>query len=330
MEPDETLLARPLDEKDKKILRALFKNARASYASIAKSVRLSKESVAYRIKRLQQQGFLTGFNTIIDVKKLGWEMYLIALKLRNIDIETEQAILTKLETHPHIAWLVRCIGTYDIVLKLFAKDRMQMVEIMKDIEDEFKEYIDTYERNLLTEEYAVPFSFLYTEEDPVFTLKQTDAKATVDATDAKLLSLLANNARIPLATAAANLNVTRDFLKYRLARLEKESIIINYRPDVWPKKLGYNWYLVSLQLGKLSPSLEQQLNSFLLNHPNVTYFYKTIGTADIQIELRIKTRMELNDVLMELRSLLKTVLKRHELLMILREHTYTYFPACMQ
>ena len=70
--------------------------------------------------------------------------------------------------------------------------------------------------------------------------------------------------------------------------------------------------------------------AYLLNHPNVTYFYKSVGSTDIQIELRLKTTTKLNEILMEIRSILKKVLKRHELLLILDEPKFTYFTECMK
>ncbi len=52
-------------------------------------------------------------------------------------------------------------------------------------------------------------------------------------------------------------------------------------------------------------------------------------SSDVQIELRAKTTEKLNEVLMELRGILKAVLRRVDVLTILHEHKYTYVPECM-
>ena len=102
-----------LQAKDKKILGELFDNARTPISQIAKKVRLSKESASYRLKGLLESGLLTGFNTVIDIKKIGWGAFFAYIRLRNIDIEEEKKIIDHLKNHPNIAWLVKCIGNYD-------------------------------------------------------------------------------------------------------------------------------------------------------------------------------------------------------------------------
>ena len=56
-----------LDLKDRKILYELDKNSRQSFADIAKKVRLSKEVVQYRVKRLQDEGYINYFSPTLVV-----------------------------------------------------------------------------------------------------------------------------------------------------------------------------------------------------------------------------------------------------------------------
>lgn len=328
---DNEILTRSLDIKDKKIIRELFRDARLPFSTIGKNVRLSKESVNYRVGRLMDIGLITAFNTIIDVKKLNWQMYMVYIRLRNIDLKKEDEIITRLKNHPNVAQLLKTIGNYDIVMKLFVRDHLHMDSIMKEFEEDFQLHMDEHNVDFLVEEHAVPFSFLYQpkKKDELFILKEKTKFVELTDVDLKILRILSNNARIQISELSEKLKLSRDLIKYRLKRMEREEVILNYRPDVWPKKLGYNWYFVSLKLGKLSKDINNKFTTFLLNHPNVTYFYKTIGTSEMHIEFRIKSRIELNKVLMKIREILKTVLKRHELLMILYEYKYTYFPDCL-
>jgi DNA-binding Lrp family transcriptional regulator len=50
----------------------------------------------------------------------------------------------------------------------------------------------------------------------------------VDTTDHKLLSLLRENARMPVATMAKVLGVSRGTVQNRLARLEKDGTVLGY------------------------------------------------------------------------------------------------------
>jgi len=61
-----------LDLKDRKILYELDLNCRQSNAQIGKKVGLSKEVVKYRIKRMEEEGIISGYWTEIDSYRLGY------------------------------------------------------------------------------------------------------------------------------------------------------------------------------------------------------------------------------------------------------------------
>jgi hypothetical protein len=73
----------------------------------------------------------------------------------------------------------------------------------------------------------------------------------------------------------------------------------------------------------------KKLQYYIMSHPNMTYYYKSVGQHDVLFEIRLKTSDELNSVLMDIRRMLKTNLKSHELSIILKEFKYTYFPDCL-
>ena len=321
-----------LTVKDKRIIGALFDNARMPFSQVGKQARLSKESVNYRVRRLMSEGLLVGFNTVIDVKRLGWEILFVYIRFRHVDADEEREILEHLKSHPHVAQLFRCMGNYDAIIKVFVPQYPDIDEIMKDIEARFREQIDEYRVDYLLQETAVPFSFLYEFEKGRKThllARQTSEPATLQATDLKVLQVLAKNARMSFAEIAEKLKISADLVKYHVKKLEGNGTILKYRPDLLPKRLGYNWYFLILKTGKLNPQLNSALTSFLLNHPHVTYFYRSAGSSDVQVELRAKTNEELSAIVLDIRGILKRVLKRSELLIILDEPKYTYFPDCM-
>ena len=61
-----------IDMKDRKILYQLDINARQSISEIAKKVRLNKNTVKYRIERLEREGLILNYYTIIDNSRLGY------------------------------------------------------------------------------------------------------------------------------------------------------------------------------------------------------------------------------------------------------------------
>lgn len=82
-----------LDEKDRKILAELDKNARTTDSEIAKRIRLSKQVVHYRIKNLMQREIVTSFYTAVDVGKLGYDSYYVYLQLAQISEEDRKSVV---------------------------------------------------------------------------------------------------------------------------------------------------------------------------------------------------------------------------------------------
>ncbi len=60
-----------LDATDRKVVRALSKDARLSYAALAEKVGLSKSPVQARVKRLERLGVIRGYGARVDHARLG-------------------------------------------------------------------------------------------------------------------------------------------------------------------------------------------------------------------------------------------------------------------
>ena len=61
-----------MDEIDVKIINLLAKNARISIKNISEIVRLSSPAVSTRISRLEEAGYITGYQCQLDHQKIGY------------------------------------------------------------------------------------------------------------------------------------------------------------------------------------------------------------------------------------------------------------------
>jgi len=60
-----------MDRTDWVLLEALQKDARLSFAELARRVGMSAPSVTERVKRLEDAGIITGYHAMVSVEKLG-------------------------------------------------------------------------------------------------------------------------------------------------------------------------------------------------------------------------------------------------------------------
>lgn len=60
-----------LNDTDWRILQALQRNARMSYAELARAVNMSPSAVTERIRRLEESGVLVGYTAVLDPERVG-------------------------------------------------------------------------------------------------------------------------------------------------------------------------------------------------------------------------------------------------------------------
>ncbi len=116
-------MAENLDEIDRRILRELQQEARLTHQELSDRVGLSPSPCARRIRRLEAEGYITGYSARIDEAKLGFGFnVLISVRLdRQID-DRLVAFEREIRRCPEIVdcWLMT--GSFDYLLRVAVSD----------------------------------------------------------------------------------------------------------------------------------------------------------------------------------------------------------------
>ncbi|PVX26457.1 MAG: hypothetical protein CW691_01440 [Candidatus Bathyarchaeum sp.] len=118
-----------IDKIDAKILRTLLKDARTSFATIAKDCGVSTHTIMKHFRKLQQSGVITGTATITRLKDFGYEFPLAADI--NVVAGKEKEIMETLQKMQHIRACVQVIGKYDIHA-VFHVENIEEIEKIRD------------------------------------------------------------------------------------------------------------------------------------------------------------------------------------------------------
>ena len=129
----------------------------------------------------------------------------------------------------------------------------------------------------------------------------------MDLTDKKILCELDLNCRTPISKLAKKLRISRDIAAYRINRLEKEGIIINYLCSINLAKLRYKTYKLYFKLW--SNNKEEEFVKKLSNDKRVIHFLKTEGDFDYSLSVATMTVMDLDDFIMELKNEFSVLIK---------------------
>lgn len=99
-----------IDDIDRAIIKLLQINPRISYTEIAKEIGFSRNAIKYRIKSLQEEGFLLGFRTVLDPRKFGKKI--TAVIFLKTDLSEINNVKKNLLEMPELLVVFQVSGTY--------------------------------------------------------------------------------------------------------------------------------------------------------------------------------------------------------------------------
>ncbi len=108
-----------LDEIDRKILRELQANGRLTNAQLADLVGLSASPCWQRVKRLEDDSYITGYAALLDQKRLGLpDTVIIEVTLERHDDEVLERFGRALTDLPEVLEAYLTTGEYDYFIKV--------------------------------------------------------------------------------------------------------------------------------------------------------------------------------------------------------------------
>jgi Lrp/AsnC family transcriptional regulator, regulator for asnA, asnC and gidA len=120
-----------LDDTNKKILRALQKDARASFKQIANDIGVSEATVFVRVRKLQEKGVLQGFRALVDPKSVGKN--LTAITLIRAQPRSLVGILDALKKFEDISEIYDVTGQYYSIVKIRTDTTQHLSKIIDEI-----------------------------------------------------------------------------------------------------------------------------------------------------------------------------------------------------
>jgi len=113
----------PLDEKDKAILRYIQSNAKATVREIAANVHLSTTPVHERIKRMEEEGVIMQYATILDHARINKGLMAICyISLKEHNKKSGGKFIKTLSDMPEVTEFYIISGAFDFMLKIVVEN----------------------------------------------------------------------------------------------------------------------------------------------------------------------------------------------------------------
>ncbi|MGB5417441.1 Lrp/AsnC family transcriptional regulator [Algibacter sp.] len=113
-----------VDSINGKILRCLQQNARLSNAEIGRQVGISSPAVSERIKKMEDNGIIEGYKTIVSPFEIGYQLKAI-ITLRAF-MGKLKPFLEKVKTYDEVINCYRITGDENIVMEVVLKNQKHL------------------------------------------------------------------------------------------------------------------------------------------------------------------------------------------------------------
>lgn len=298
-----------MDAKDLKILNILAQNCRIANTTISSAIRVSKDTVAYRVRQLQSHGYLRQHMLFVDARRLGFTRYHILLRF-DPSLEEKGAVIERFARHPFVMWINTFIGCYDVQIIVDALNGFHLNSIREELfegaKNRIKEYI------VLTHMFDLEFTQLSPvidvetdfprKDDSSFSKSLTTPKFPVGPhferydpprVEAEILHLLADDPRTALVDIASKVDTDRQTVKKHIQNLIDHKVILNFGGITDHSKFGFVTYYLLVRIAQDTPLrvLRQPFESLR----NIFYAGRMLGDYDMILYLNARNPQELNE-----------------------------------
>ena len=325
-----------LDLKDKRIIAALDMDARMPITELARHVQLSRQTVEYRIRRMQEHGVIYRAVGVFDSVVVGFKWYRVAFRLLDITQEKKDALLQYLSHHKHILWLGEGGGNWDLVMNFVCEDTFAFNKIFEDIISKYGAAILDYEVLIYVDvgdqerSYILPRQNIANRKEFFHEMKQNH-HVVLDKLDKGIIKVLAKNAWVSNLELGKQLKCSANTVKKRIQNLRKKKILLGFRLFVHVTAMGYQCHMLFLGIKRLDLEQEKKLLSYLRTIPNITFIVKHVGRWRIGMEIETKTAEEFQKIFVDIRGKFNDIISDFESFPLFKDHAFNYFPeGCLE
>jgi len=331
-----------IDKKDRKIIYHLVHNSRQPLRILGKKVGLSREVVDYRINRLEKEGIIINYPTLIRGALLGWGVVRFYYTFQFVTPKIKQEIIDYFINSDIVTYVAELEGSYDLQVNMYVSSLrsleypfksptlfLKFTSFYEETQKKYRKYIDEQIMNVFYK--STNFMPIFLLDDKNLTPSSIPISPSsfkevqIDKLDYEILRKLAVNARIPTVELAHDLNVTSATVKNRIKRLIDEKIISNFSTLIDTPKVGYWQYKVEINLKDYDK--KHDILDYIKKNQNINLITESFGRGvDLDFGFVLKDITQLHDIINDLSSKFPETIKNYRYFCTIKQHKYNLMP----
>jgi len=322
-----------IDVKDRKILYQLLNNSRQPLSVIGKKVGLSREVVGYRIKRLEKEGVIISYPTLIRSGLIGLAMIRFYINFQFINPKIKHEIIDFFKKSDIVIMLAELSGSYDLQVNMYIQSLiypeiyLKFSKFYDELQKKYRRYFFEQIGTIFTGSDLLDLVFLIgdKEKKPSFFTPFSQEKIEIDSLDLSILRKIAANARIPTAQLANELNTTVTTVNKRIKRMADKNLFLKFWANIDWTKIGYRDYDIEINLKDYSK--KNEIINYIRNNQHVFFIMHSIGrNVDLDFEFILNDITHLQDIITDLSEKFPESIQNFRYFSIEKVHKWNHIP----
>ncbi len=317
-----------LDILDRKILYHLDINSRQSSKEIAKKIASNRDTVNYRIHRMEEQGPISGYTTHLDTAKFGFVNIKTYIRFQDTNQEKEQEFFSYLKSLPEVGWVVHATGRWDALFCTWATSTFSFYNT-------FKKILDKFSRNILEKEVIHNVNWFYynrkwllPESNEIFPIMYggEPKQERFDEQDLSILSALVPSARSSFSSVSKKTGIPAQNVNHRVKSLRKKGIIAKFGVDLDYGKMNLVFCKSLIALHNINDKSLDAIYNFCQNEPRIFALATTVGAWDMELEMEVERVEEMMEIMNRIKRKFPDLIRGYDSIVITKQSGINYIP----
>ncbi len=303
------------NEKIRKIVYILTRDARAKTKEIAKAIGTSQQNASNLLPKLESEGYIRSYNLLLDSSKFGYSNFCVFLSLKKYSVHSLEKLIGSLKEYKHITCIDITFGNFDLFLRFTSPNASHFNKELKQILAEFSDEILNYRilTQIVLHHYAS--NYLSKEKSESRLIISGDREsAEIDDMDRSIINHLNDNARMSFSHIANDLNTTAKTIIARKKTLEKKNIIKGYSATFDHKMLDISRYYLFLKFRFSDVEEDKRFTQFTKHQDNIIEVIKVFGEWDMIIVVETLSPEEFKKILLVIKAMFAESLEDYSFL----------------
>jgi len=312
-----------LDTKNKKLLGALANNSRTPLTELSRKLKMNRDTLAYRIKKLQE-GVISDLLTKIDLETLNHLTFHTFLFIDESNDARVQELIDELSTNERTLMIATYNDKWDLEWVLTAKNHETFDKALRQLFTKFGDIIIEKDILVVIKEYP---TIITEHQEPQ--RHAASKPVTIDEKDYDILAQLATDSRANAVTIANQIGLGVDATIRRIKNLVSEGVIKKFTIHLNRFKLNQNEYAFLVQMRKFDEQDEATFKEFVQAHPHISQAKKVLGQWDILMHIT-GSISDYHRTVKEIKKLFRENIKNYDSWTMYAEKIVTTLPAIVK